>query len=124
MKTKIEDYEHMANSIPGQSFDHEYVDHTRNLDAPFVKWIYRKIDAENELKGLYTELDNAQNQIMQMIEMIESDDQRMVLMKKYIGFKSWSQISDDLYSSIATVRRWHDKAIENLFIKMSRVEQE
>lgn len=113
----------MANSIPGQSFDREIVDCTRNLDAPFLKWLYKKMDAEAELKDLYVELDKTQSEIMKSLELLESDDYKMVLMKKYLGFKSWREISEDLYCSSATVRRWHDKGIEKLFEKMSRVEQ-
>lgn len=107
----------MANAIPGQNFDQEIVDHTRNLDAPFVKWIYKKIEAEEKLKELYVELDRCQNLIIKAIDELECDDYKSVLMMKYISFKSWSQIADELYCSIATVRRWHDKAVSLINLK-------
>ena len=45
------EYERLASSIPGQCFDRERVDGTRNLSAPFEKWVYKKIETEEEIKA-------------------------------------------------------------------------
>ena len=50
LKDEAREYERLANSVPGQTFDRERVDCTRNLEAPFVKWIYKKIEKEEPLK--------------------------------------------------------------------------
>ncbi len=112
VKAQIEEYQRLADSLPSQSFDREIVSHTRNLEAPFVRWVYKKIDAENYLKELETELDAAVDKVLRIIETLESEDQRLIFTKKYISFESWREISDDIYLSVATVRRIHDKAFE------------
>lgn len=114
VKNKIEEYDTLSLSLGGGGFE-EKVQCTRNLDAPFVKWIYKKLDAEAELKDLYVELGKSQDEVMALIDTLSNMDCKMVAIKKYIGFKSWSQISDELYSSVATVRRWHNKALHELF---------
>ena len=49
---QIEYYELMANTLGGPNYDSERIDKTRNLDAPFVKWIFKKLDAEDIKKKL------------------------------------------------------------------------
>lgn len=112
VKCQIEEYERLASSIPGQRFDREIVSQTRNLEAPFVKWVYKKIDAEKYLKQLEVELDLAFDKVLKVIENLESEDQRLIFTKKYISFQSWREIAEDIYLSVATVRRIHYKALE------------
>jgi len=38
----------------------------------------------------------------------------MVLIHRYIDWLSWNEISKKMYFSVATVRRWHDKAIKKI----------
>ena len=47
-KELINYYEVMSHSLGGSDYSTERVDGTRNLEAPFVKWIYKKIDAEEK----------------------------------------------------------------------------
>ena len=44
LRDEAREYERLAGSIPGQTFDRERVDGTRNFEAPYVKLIYRKIE--------------------------------------------------------------------------------
>ena len=49
-KELINYYEQMSHSLGGSDYSTERVDCTRDLRAPFEKWIYKKIGAEEKLK--------------------------------------------------------------------------
>ena len=112
MKLEVEEYRRLASSIPGQDFTRERVQTTRNLEAPFVKWIYKAIDKEDEIKKKMEELLKIKTEVLSVIDKIENDNLRVVLKLRYIDSLSWPQISEKIYASEKTVRRWHNQALE------------
>ena len=121
LKTLLEEYRMKAGSIPGPNYDREIVDHTRNLEAPFVKWIYKSIETEEKIKKLEEELPKVEGEIIDLIDTLQNLDYRLVLVYRYLNWMSWDEIAHKMYYSNPTIRRWHSLAIEEL--KMSRCEQ-
>lgn len=112
MKLRAEEYQRLSESIPGQSYDGIRVDGTRNLDAPFVKWIMKKADLEQEIKVLEEKLANLKAEIMVCIERLENEDYKNVLVMHYIKGLPWEVIADRLYVCRATVFNWNNRALE------------
>ena len=118
---KVEDYidfcDERSKSVPGPS----YGDMPRNpnapTEAPFVKWIYKMLDAQEELKKLKEKATSAKNQIESAIAEIDDESLQQLLVYRYIDWLSWSEIESRLYISQTTRKRWHDKALELLVIK-------
>ena len=52
MKLRSEEYERLSHSISSPKYDSEPVSGTRNLEAPFVKWIMKKCDLDKEIEAL------------------------------------------------------------------------
>lgn len=110
----IEYYELMSHSLGGQSFDCELVDHSRNLEAPFVKWIYKKIDAEQKLAKLNKEIDTIYVKFDSLIEKLNDSREMIIITYRYELDKSWESIGNELHFSESTIFRLHRSAITQL----------
>ena len=114
MKLRSEEYERLSHSIPGPNYDRELVSGTRNLDAPFVKWIMKKTDIDREIESLEEKLVNLKAEIMLTIEKLDSEDYKNVLVMHYINGLPFVEVAEKLYLSESTVFRWHRCGLENL----------
>lgn len=68
MKLRAEEYEELANSIPSQDFTRERVSCTRNLEAPFVKWILKLMDLEADMKELQK---NSMEKLLRLLQSLK-----------------------------------------------------
>lgn len=100
-----------AGSIPGPSYGERMNNPSPSHDAPFIKWVYRAIDAEEELKRLEDKAKNAKQEIETAIAKLEDETLQMILIYRYIDWLTWNEIATRVYYSDKTVRRKHDLAI-------------
>ena len=100
-----------AGSIPGPSYGERINNPSPSYEAPFVKWIYRAMDAEEELKQLEEKAKKVKMEIETTIAKLEDETLQMILIYRYIDWLTWSEISNKVYWSDKTVRRKHDLAI-------------
>lgn len=114
MKLRSEEYERLSHSIAGPNYDREPVSGTRNLDAPFVKWILKKADLDREIESLEEKLVNLKAEIVLTIEKLDSEDYKNVLVMHYINGLPFSDIAESLYVSESTVFRWHRYGLKSL----------
>lgn len=115
LKELVDYYELMSSSIGGPNYDAERIDKTRDLDAPFVKWILKKLDAEAEIKELENELSGKVNLLIETIDNLESIDEKTVLTLRYVQDLSWDKIEEKTCYSRTSVFRFHRNGLENLF---------
>ena len=116
MKMRSEEYDRLSFSLPGQDFTRERVQCTRNYDAPFVKWIMKKHEIDEEIKKLEIKLQNLQAEALLKIESLESEDYKNVLIYRYIKDMSLTEVASKLYISLSTAKRWHNQALSKLVI--------
>lgn len=109
----IQYYETMSHSLGGGGYE-EKVQCTRNLDAPFVKWIYKKIDATTVLEEMKKQLNLKIDEVSNVVEQIENIDYRRILTYRYLLNQDWSTIASKLNLSISTVYRYHRKGLKDL----------
>lgn len=105
-------------SISGPSYGEKIGSNpNRNTEAPFVKWIYKKIEAEETLKEMEKEIVGVKNEIEETISNLDNEDYEKLLTYRYIDWLTWREIADILYVSRATLYRWHNDAINKLQIE-------
>ena len=115
MKLRLEEYDRMSLSIPGPSYGEKIGSNpNRNTDAPFVKWIYKKIEIDEKIKSLEEKLKNIKSQALLIIEELENEDFKTILVKRYIEGENWDVIASTIFVSKRTAIRWHDAALELL----------
>lgn len=100
-----------ASSIPGPQYGERINNPSPSYEAPFVKWIYRGIEAEDELKELEAKAELVKQEIETAISKLEDETLQMILIYRYIDWLSWLEISNKVFWSIATVKRKHERAI-------------
>lgn len=120
MKLRAEEYEALANSIPSQDFTRERVDCTRNLEAPFVKWLIKLMDLEAEMKEVEKQLDEKRAEVITVIEALSDENQKSVLMLRYISLLSFNQITEKMFYSLSTIKRWHKEGIELIKVDVKK----
>lgn len=116
LQSLVNEYIRLANEIPGVNFDAIRVDGTRKLEAPYEKWILRIVDYENEIKKMKKILPIYKKEIIDAVEGIEQNNYKKLLIYRYIDSLSWAEISERLYISRSTVKRWHLNALSLLKI--------
>ena len=108
---KSAEFESLADSIPSPNYDGIRVDHTRRTDAPFVYWIEKKAQVDEQIRNLRARQNVLKGEIMTTIEKIENEEYQSLLVMRYLGFRTWEDIADELCVSIATIYRWHSAAL-------------
>lgn len=106
-----------ASSIPGQDFTQPRIDHTSSSEAPFVKWIMKASDAEDELKRLEEKALKTKAEIETAIATVNNEELEMILSYRYIDWMTWDEIADKVYCSPASVYRKHRDALEKIVIE-------
>lgn len=114
MQDEVKEYERLANSIPGMSFDAIRVDGTKSLDAPFTKWIHKAMEKELQIAGLIKQLQKVKCEIISVIDKLDDTEHKKLLIYRYIDWESWTDISTKLYVSLSTLKRWHRTALQSI----------
>ena len=119
---KSAEFENLADSIPGPNYDGIKVDHSRRTDAPFVYWIEKKAEVDEQIRNLRAKQSVLKGEIMTAIEKLENEEYQSLLVMRYFNFRTWEDVAYELSVSLATVKRWHTKALEEIGEKMNRNE--
>ncbi len=115
-KQYIDFCEERASSTPGPNYGERINSPNINTEAPFVRWIFKKIEVEEELEELEKELKEIKIQIEIAINTVQDEELQMILTYRYIDWLTWCEIGSKIYCSDKTVRRKHDRALELLKI--------
>ena len=118
-KEYIEFCKDREKSISSPSYDPMPKSPNIDTEAPFVKWMIKRKTAEEELVELVKESNLIKQETERTIMSLNNESYEMILVMRYLDWKTWEDISSKLYSSPRTLRRRHDEAIKliEVFIK-------
>ena len=113
MELRSQEYERLCYSTPSPSYGEIIGSNpNRNLEAPFVKWIMKKDEIDRKIEQFKSDLDTLKAEAILKIEELENEDYKNLLVLKYLKFQTIEEIASKLYTLVATVKRWHIKALE------------
>lgn len=101
----------LALNVTSSGFG-ERVQTSRSTEAPFAKSIDKIITLENRINeeiDLYVDL---KTEIIEVIHAVEDIDCRLILAKRYLGYKSWEDIATEMGFSESWVLKLHRRAVE------------
>lgn len=107
-------YEIMSHSIPGQDFTRERVNCTPSLEAPFLKWIYKKIDIEEKIKVKEKELQEIKAKCIYWISQIDNCDYQLLLLRRYVDLMNWEDVASSIHVANQTIYKYHRLALIEL----------
>jgi len=116
MQEEVYEYNRLANSIPGCNFDAIRVDGTKSLEAPFTKWIHKALEQELLIEDMKRKLPIIKCEIISVIDELEDTELKRLLIYRYIDWLSWSDITEKMFVSISTLKRWHNNALMSIRI--------
>ncbi|MBR0294359.1 MAG: DUF1492 domain-containing protein [Bacilli bacterium] len=112
LNLRMDEFEMLSNTIPTGSFDEPRVDKSRSQEAPFVKWIYKKMEVEEEIKRLEDKLNNLLEQLIQAINQIDNSDYQNILILRYLNEVKMEDIASRLFLSVRTTYRYKYLAVK------------
>ena len=113
---KSAEFENLADSIPGPNYDGIKVDHSRRTDAPFVYWIEKEAEVDEQIRNLRAKQSVLKGEIITAIEKLENEEYQSLLVVRYFNFRTWEDIADELAITERTVYRWHNEALALIIV--------
>lgn len=112
---ELERLRDLAGRISSPNFG-ERVQSSRNLDAPFVKYLGDIMEMEEKIQKELCRLVVLKKQILAVLESVADREERLLLTYRYLNNESWEQIAEDLSVSMSTVHRIHASALRNFSV--------
>lgn len=109
---ELERLRDLAGRISSPNFG-ERVQSSRNLDAPFVKYLGDIMEMEEKIQKELCRLVVLKKQILAALESVADREERLLLTYRYLNNESWEQIAEGLSVSMSTVHRIHASALRN-----------
>ena len=94
--------------------DQERVQTSRSEDAHFVRGLMKMEEMQERLNQEIELLMKLRGQIEETIRTVPSSEYQMVLMYRYLGVWSWTQIGEALGVGKSTAKRWHHEALKQV----------
>ena len=112
---QIENLKAMTYTISSPSWG-ERVSGTRSTDPPFVKALERYWEQEEELKRQNVALEQKKAEIIATINALENEDEKFILLHRYVNHMTWEDIGLELLMSERNVRRFSKTALEHIVV--------
>lgn len=112
---EIEQMRQLSQSVSSPGFGEPLFTHM-NTDAWFVRILARMADYEEKICAELDLLTRLKEQIRGVIMTVENNDQRVILMGRYLDHLRWREIGDMIGASERIVRRWHEDALEHVLM--------
>lgn len=95
------------------SYEGEVVSHTRNVTS-LEDTILRLMEAENELNAAIDTLVDLKRDVYATIQKVEKPEYQFLLEMRYLCFKSWVEIADQMHLEEHYVFRVHGQALKEV----------
>lgn len=113
---RIDELKALEASVPGCNFDAVVVDKTRDLEAPFVKYIYKRMETEELVKKEEARLIEVTNEIASTISEVESPTHQQLLRLRYLDFMTWNDIASEMGYSLDNVYKLHRQSLKKIIV--------
>lgn len=92
----------------------EKVQTTKKTEAPFVKYVEKIMEKEEEIKTEIDKLIKLKDEIIKAIDSLDKFEERAVLKYRHLFNYSWLEIAKKLNIGQTTAVRIYNKALRNL----------
>lgn len=104
-----------ATSISGIDYSKDKVQSSKSSgDAGFVNIVAKIVELEDSINDDIAMCISLKNEIRTVINNVQDADEKILLRLRYINFKTWDEICDELHVSLRTVHRIHSAALEKV----------
>ena len=89
----------------------DVVSHTRNVHS-MQDVIAKIIDMQAEINADIDQLVDLKREIMQVVKAVQNPEHQTLLELRYLCFKSWEDVAEELGYNVRHIYRLHDEAVE------------
>ena len=93
----------------------DVVSHTRNVHS-MQDVIAKIIDMQAEINADIDHLVDLKREIMQVIKAVQNPEHQTLLELRYLCFKSWECVAEELGYNVRHIYRLHDEAVDQIVI--------
>jgi DNA-directed RNA polymerase specialized sigma subunit len=93
----------------------DVVSHTRNVHS-MQDVIAKIIDMQAEINADIDQLVDLKREIMQVVKAVQNPEHQTLLELRYLCFKSWEDVAEELGYNVRHIYRLHDEAVEQITI--------
>lgn len=104
----------LASSISSPQISDMPHSASRNIEAPFVKYVGRIVEMEQKINAEIDRYVDLRTEIRTTINELKNNDEKLLLRYRYILFMTWEEVAEKLNVSMRTVHRIHGSALKNL----------
>ena len=112
---RLEELREMTGSISSPAWD-RVSSGNRCTEAPFVKILERLWEKEAEINREIEELERKEKEIQAVIEKLVDDDERYVLLYRYMQGMKLEEICLELNMSRSSVKRYYHSGLRNIVV--------
>ena len=76
--------------------------------------IAKIIDDEEEVNAAIDRLVDLKREIRHTIEQVPNENEKMLLEQRYLSFKSWERVAEDMHFSLRWVHILHSRALKSV----------
>lgn len=105
-------YREAACSTASSLNDEPRVSKSRSLDAPFTKMVHKVLELEEKVEKLKEQRDKLQAEILVVIEALDNEDYKALLILRYLQDLEWGIVCAKLSIAKTTAMRWHREAMK------------
>jgi len=105
------------------SYEGEVVSHTRNVSS-LEDTILRLMEAEADLNATIDALVDLKTSVYDTIQKVEKPEYQFLLEMRYLCFKSWNEIADQMHLEEHYVFRVHGQALREVEKILKKAEEE
>ena len=91
----------------------DVVSHTRNVHS-MQDVIAKIIDMQSEINADIDHLVDLKREIMQVVKAVQNPEHQTLLELRYLCFKSWEDVAEELGYNVRHIYRLHDEAVEQI----------
>ena len=112
---KAKYYRELTYSVSSPGFEEHY-SASRNIDAPFVKYLQKADELEGEIEEDYIRLAELKEEIDRAIDVVEDENESMVLRYRYVMMLSMKEIARKMYYTLRWTQMIHVRAVTHFEI--------
>ena len=107
----------LATKTTGAMSD-DVVSHTRNVHS-MQDVIAKIVDMQAEINADIDRLVDLKSEIMHTIKAVKNPEHQTLLELRYLCFKSWEDVAEDMGYNVRHIYRLHDEAVDQVAIPES-----
>lgn len=103
-------YDEESKKITTISYDQIKTSSTKNTEAPFEKWVLKRLQKEHEIKELEFRIEDLRLKMINYLEKIKSKEHMLIIMYRDLKFMKFEEIMSEMHLSRSSIYRIYNEA--------------